>query len=137
MGLLVREVDLDRDYGLLCHWWDRAKWAPVPRMFLPYGQIVMMENAGACAGFLYFDVATPICWMEWIIANPEIRHDERSHALDTLVTSLCNKAYDRGCKAIFSSVKNVFLSSRLKNHQFLETDVNVTHMVRLLNGSNN
>lgn len=132
MSILVREVELNRDYGHLEYWWKSQAWSPVPRMFLPYGLMAVVDDGPACAGFLYFDVSTPIGWLEWIVANPAIRHEVRTEALDVLIESLCAKAKARGVTAIFSSVKHPMLGARLKRHKFIETDKNVSHMMRVV-----
>lgn len=116
------------DYYTLVEWWSQHSWkAPSINMLPKTGFIV--ENI--CAGFLY-KTDSEIAWLEFIISNPVSDKEERSQALDLVINSLVEEAKLSGFKAIFTSVEHKKLIERYKEHGFVESDKDMTNMVKRL-----
>ena len=128
MALTLVAFSPEEHYATLCDWWDRQNWPRVPLSHLPAGWVVMSEGRPACCGFVYF-TGTAFCLFEWVTANPEVRHAERTACLDYLFESV--KAIVKGAEAstIFMSVRHSGLMARLEKHGFKVTDQRMTNMI--------
>lgn len=122
---MVRAV-VPSDYPTLVAWWSAQNFPTIPPQFLPTTGLII---DGLCAGFLYGSDSA-ICWLEWVVANPEADKAERRAALDELIEALAANAASRGYKAIFTSVVHPGLLERYKQHGFVITDNGVTHLLR-------
>lgn len=116
------------EYYTLVEWWNQHNWkAPSINMLPKTGFIV--ENV--CAGFLY-KTDSEIAWLEFIISNPNSDKEERSKGLDLVINALLEEAKISGFKAVFTSVEHKKLIERYKEHGFIETDKDMTNMVKRL-----
>ncbi len=124
----VRKIDLEKDYSTLEKWWTSYEWPSIPKYLLPpTGYIV----DGYSAGFLY-KTDSPFCVLEWVVGNKESDRDKRAEALDLVLKSLLAEADDNGYKAIFTSCEHKGLIERYKKFNFIQTDNNMTNLVRLI-----
>lgn len=126
----IRSFDLLKDYEDIFNWWTKHNWAPIMPHSLPTtGIVVENDSKKLCAGFLY-RTDSNLCWMEFIISNPDSEKEERDISLDLLISELIIKAEEFNCKVIFSSINHPSLIERYKKHNFVETDKQMTNMIR-------
>lgn len=111
------------DFPPVASWWTARKWPTIPLDLLPKTGVII-ENY--CAGFLY-STDSKICWIEFIVSNPNTDKTERDHAMNLLLDRLITEAEGRGFKAIFTSAKNEHLEQRLSSKGFQKTDSEVNH----------
>jgi hypothetical protein len=125
--LAVELFEPSKHYATICGWWTAQSWPPMPLTHLPQtGVVVMRDGKPAAAGWL-IRTDTAICWLEWIVADPGVRHDERSEVLSVLISSCRVLAQVMGFQSIFSSSASESLSKRLDDHGIKATDRRVTH----------
>jgi hypothetical protein len=74
----IRYIDMVKD------WW--SKRAAVDNVFSDYGFMIMGEQGGLVAGFLYPIVGCSVAMFGFPIANPEISEETRREALSMLTT---------------------------------------------------
>ena len=86
---------------------------------------------GVCAGFLYA-TDSKICWLEWIVGNPDSPHEIRAEGLNLLINELCAYAKKVGFEVVFTSSNHTRLMDRLDAAGFIKTDTNVTQLIRRL-----
>lgn len=130
----IREFDSKLDLKDFNLWW--AKWNPkeeisqVPREVLPaIGRTVVgSEGQNIAMGFVY-QSNSKICWLEWLVVNPDSNPGLRREALDILISELKNVARDLGFWMAFTSVNHGGLISRLEGHGFEIADKNMTNMI--------
>jgi hypothetical protein len=123
----MRLIELEKDYDDLKAWWIKQSWEPVQRQFLP--KIGFIEP-GLAAGFLYLADSGNMAWIEWIVGNPDASHEDRGPALDNIIDGLAAAAKLAGALVVFTSATHPRLIERYKEHKFMITDSNVTHLIR-------
>lgn len=130
----IREYKSE-DYVMLTKWWQAWDWQQVPEKCLPsLGLIVTdLSDEPICACFLY-QTDSSICWIEWIVSNPEVPKGLRREALDLLLKELKLKAKRLGFKQIFTSTDRESLKVRLVDQGFLVTDKKVDFLICPLGG---
>lgn len=119
------------DYPIVSSWWTARSWPVLPLDLLPKTGVVVGDY---CAGFLY-STDSRICWIEFIVSNPNTDKAERDRAMNLLLDRLIVEAKNLGCKVIFTSAKNEHLERRLKSKQFQQTDSQVNHYLFFMGGS--
>ena len=99
-----------------------------PRVFLPEsglgGVIVSNDDIPFVAGFLYFN--PHISFIEWFIADPEYREDNRSEGINLVITTLEQIAKDAGSKAVFSVTRSKSLMNKFEELGY-SVDTNPSH----------
>lgn len=116
------------DYELLNSWWKDHGWtSPGLDMLPPTGFIVN----NVCAAFLY-KTDSPIAWMEFIISDKKADKDIKDKSLDILVDVIIEEAKKSNFKIVFTSSNHSNLISRLKKHNYVIGDENVTQLVRIV-----
>lgn len=124
----------EADHGMLSEWWKFHKWEPVTEDALPEtGFIFEQDGLPMCAGFIYL-TSTAMCWLEFLVSNPEGPREYRSSSLDGLIDHMLAFSKASGAKYVFTSVAGAHerLQNRMKDHGFLKSDSNVTHFLRRL-----
>jgi hypothetical protein len=106
------------DYEQLKGWWEFWKFPSPPIDALPKydeelttGLMVSINDVNVCAGFLY-ETNSTICWLEFIVANPNVSKEDRGNCLDRLIEEFTIEAKKYGFNTIFSSIKNESLLNR-------------------------
>ncbi|QRE03519.1 hypothetical protein [Flavobacterium psychrophilum] len=134
MGFGFRLLE-DKDYETLCIWWKWWRFQAPPKDYLPEdgcgGIMITKDGIDICAGFLFLN-NSKICWLEYIISNPEYRENDRKEALGFLINNLCYIAKNRGYKAVFTSLKNENLIKSYEEEGFSKGTSNTTEMTLLL-----
>jgi len=130
--MVVRKFDIQRDYEDVCGWWSQQKWPPIPQGILsPNGFLVENgENKLACAWL--FKTDCPIAIMEWLVANPNTKWEDRDSAQYMLIEYISEYAKRDGSKFLFTMVKHPRLIERLNVCEFDKTDENMSHFLRSL-----
>jgi hypothetical protein len=116
-------------------WWEKWGWEEAPTMYmLPIDGIMVYDmetTTPLYAGFLY-STGTAIGWLEFIISNKEASVDMKRGALKYLCDTLATIAKYKGMTMLFTSTNNPSLVQSMKKADFVETDKNVTQMLRIL-----
>jgi hypothetical protein len=117
--LSARKLVLE-DYNTIVDWWKSwPDWEPLAIDLLPEngtgGIMIEKNNKPIVAGFLY-TTNSNICWMEWIISNPDYKEKDKSEAIELLISKLEQWAIDKGFKVILSIGRSKGL---LKKHKKL------------------
>ena len=128
--LTVRPISLVDDHPTLVEWWNFWKFPPMPKEALPMGLMVEIDlEVPVCAGFLYL-TGTSLAWVEWIVASPTVSKADRNEGLDKLVNSLEWHALANGAKLVFTSCKHDNLCKRFREHEWIETDKNMSNFIK-------
>lgn len=120
------------DYPVLMGFWKAHKWSPPPASDLPPTGIVVEDVATGtllAAGFLY-KTDSSFAWLEFIVGNPKADRVPRRLAVDLVIADLSQKAKEMGFKYIYSNLKHKGLIRRYKNHGFLETDTEMSSLLK-------
>ena len=117
--LFARRLVL-KDYNTIVDWWKSwPDWEPLEIDLLPEngtgGIMIEKNNKPIVAGFLY-TTNSNICWMEWIISNPNYNEKDKSEAIELLILELEQWAINGGFKVILSIGRSKGL---LKKHKKL------------------
>ena len=136
MGFSVRFLN-ESDYDLLCGWWKFWRFPAPPRDFLPEnglgGLMVVFGETSVVSGFIYF-TNSKICWSEFIVSNNEFKDKEkRKEAIKILIHEINAIAKEKGCKYIYTVVKNQNLKKTYQEMGFMDGSVKVDEMVMVLN----
>jgi len=109
-----RRINLDNDYSELSSWLlSRGTRPPELDLFPEIGVIV----PGVACGFLY-KTDSKICYIENLIANPEVSEEDRNKALDVIVAELIKIGTDLGFRAMLGISKLQAVADRSETHGF-------------------
>lgn len=121
-------------YSMVCDWWTAAGLHSMPLSHLSrLGFVSFSGETPACAGWLY-QTDSAFCLFEFVIANPEVRREKRSEALDNLISTAKIVAGAHGFKSIFVNTQSSSLGLRLSKHGFVETDKGMTNFICNVHG---
>ena len=127
----VRDFNRLADHPMVCRWWHAQKWPAIALDALPRTGLVGTTDDGVplAAGWLY-QTDSSIGWVEWIVGDPEADKEQRSEALDLLISKLVERSLDLGIKALFTSCSNERLIERYKKAGFQVTDTSMSNLIR-------
>ena len=129
MDLRADLFDPKTHYNLICDWWVKNNWPVIPLSHLPrFGLIAFVDNEPAVAGFLYATDSS-FCWLEWIVASPNVRHEKRQESIHYLIQELKSASKKMGFESIFTSANKESLISKLEKENFKVCDRNVTQLL--------
>lgn len=121
-------------YALVSDWWKRQEWMLVPQDHLPdIGLISFIEDMPAAAGWIY-QTDSAFCLFEFLVANPDIRKEQRSTAIEALVDKAKEASREMGFKTIFMSVTNDSLIRRLEKQGFKANEKGMTNLTYSIGG---
>ena len=119
----------EADYDLAVQWWKDWNFPVIPPEGLPKnGAVSLVDGVPAFICFLY-STDSILCWFELFISNKEIRHENRTIAMEVGLDFLKARAKELGFRFAFASVRNRLLGSRMINIGFRRTDENVDNYV--------
>jgi len=107
-------------------WWKERGWAPIPLATLPTTGFIV---PGVCAGFLYLTDSN-LCFLEWVISNPESESQDRSKGLDLLIDELLTEAENLGYKVVSTVTTHPKLILRYEEFGFKKADEQMTNLLR-------
>lgn len=126
--MIARDFDFEKDYEMICGWWDKHGWSRIQPEQLPQSGVVIEDGNPIVACFLYNTDST-IGWIEWMVSDPDSNVHHRREAIMMAIKYLKAKAKELGLKHLFTSAHNKHLIEKFKESQFIITDENVTHMI--------
>lgn len=125
----------EKDYQELLSWWSFWKFPAPAQEMLPdnglCGIMISKNEVNISAGFLFF-TNSKICWLEYIVSNPEYRSKDRSEAIQLLINELSAIAKEKGFKVMFTTLKNPNLINHYKKCGYLMGSTGTCEMIRLL-----
>lgn len=125
----VRKFVKATDYPDAVDWWADHSWPVIPPQMLPeLGLVAEDDGFKYCMGWLY-RTDSKICWLEYIVANPDAPLKKRSKAIDLLIEGAIFSAKEMGYKVIFSSLKSKGLMRRFNKQGFVYGDNAMTNMI--------
>lgn len=127
---VVTADDFSPDLLSIAHsWWEREGWPQLPLEVLPKTGVVISVNGKPASMGWFYKTDSAFGYLEWIVANPDIRGEQRHAALNKLIEELLSRAKEAGFKLIFMSIENESLKKRLETMGFQATDKNMTNMI--------
>lgn len=125
----------ETDYPQLVEWWKFWRFpAPLQEMLPENGTCGIMlskDGINICAGFIYF-TNSKMCWIEFIVSNPNYKEKDRKEAITQLINSLCELAGSYGFKVAYTNLKNESLINHFTECQFVKGTSNTTEMIKSL-----
>ena len=135
--LQLRMFDPSKDYDMVAGWWKGHGWNPVPPFFLPKLGVVACWAEGektedAAAAWLYLDNSAPVCWLEYMVSNPEANAGRAVKALRHLDAFLTGEAKATGYVVMMTTCRQDSLVKFHEKNGFKKTDEDVTHLVKVI-----
>lgn len=122
-----------KHYVEICNWWVAQGWEPIKMDHLPLnGVVVYVGDVMACAAFVY-KTDSAFCLLDWIVANPLVRRQERTDSLNMLFEAAQMIAKELGFKTIFTTTKNSALVSRMETNGFEIQGEKMTNLIFKVN----
>lgn len=122
----------EQHYEMIQEWWKAQAWPVIPVSSLStVGFVVESEGKCLLAGWVY-ETNSDIALLEFMVANPEVKGDERNKAFDMLFKVSEEYCHFKKYKHIFSSVNNPSLIKRMEEKNFKVTDSGMTNLLRSL-----
>jgi hypothetical protein len=137
MTIQLRMFDPAQDYDKVCAWWKGHGWDAVPAFFLPKLGVIAYVMDGdttedVAAAWLYMDNSAPVCWLEYMVSNPQCNAGRAVKTLRHLDAFLTGEAKATGYVVMMTTCRQ---NSLVKFHQkngFKKTDEDVTHLVKII-----
>lgn len=123
----------EKHYEEICNWWISQNWEPIPLDHLAQNGIVIYFNdVMACAAWVY-KTDSAFCLLDWIVANPIIRRQDRFDCMNALFEAAQMMAKELGYKTIFTTTKNSNLVSRMESKGFEIQGEKMTNLIFKVN----
>jgi hypothetical protein len=131
------------DYPMLAAWWAGHRWQAVPESVLPkLGVVATYSNREAqhedvplCAAFLYMDNSVGVCWLEWLVSNPNGSPMEVLRAIRAVIEFMEERAKELGYGVMLTACRQASLVKIYERAGFAKTDEGVTHMLKVIGGN--
>lgn len=107
--------------------WAEARNFPMPEVSLLPETLIMIyhNNRPSCCGFLY-RTDSGVCWLAWVISNPDTTKEERETSLSVLFSCAKISASTMGFEALFTMSGHEGLKKKLESH-FVVGDQNAAN----------
>ena len=132
----LRMFDPATDYPIVQEWWKAHGWDAVPPVVLPKLGVIAFyvsdKIEDAAAAWLYMDNSSPVCMLEWMVANPALSATKTVRALKHVSEFLTAEAKHNGYFAMLTTCKQESLIKFHERHGFERTDGGMTHMAKFL-----
>jgi hypothetical protein len=129
----LREIDRTQDHATLSAWWTAHGFPVVPLPVLPkLGVMAFDGELGLAAGFLYMDNSVGVCWLEWLVTNPEATGRQSLAGIAAVVEFMAERALEMDYGVMLTSCRQEGLARIYQRHGFERTDEGIVHLVRKL-----
>ena len=117
--MILKQIDLNTDYELLCSWWNKRNFPCMPKEALTdYGYMVSSGDNDIAAVWLYPIITSKLCWFGFFISNKDVAPEIRNEAMDYLISGVENKARDMGYDMIMTVSGNEKVQKRLEKNNY-------------------
>ena len=106
--MIVRPIDLDREYDTLAQWWSKRELVAPSKVILQgaHGVAVQSGTVDVCVGWMYVAKQGLIGIVEWAVGNPSVVDQfAMGRAIQTLYDFFEHLAHDEGCVVLFTSTQ--------------------------------
>ncbi len=123
----VEFFDPSTHFETIGSWWTAQGWPVIPLSHLPRtGIVVLVDGKPAAAAWIY-KTDSAICWLEWVVADPQVRGELRSSVLSVLISTGKIVAKSLGFDEAFMTIKHDSLGKRIQAHGFVARDEGATN----------
>jgi len=132
--MIVREFNANTDYSYIQEWGEKQEWPILPVEYYGLkGFIAYNNDIPIAVGFIYrLDEGNPLCMLEWLIGNPDADWKIRKEGISKVIDACFTWAKEDGAEVVITMTKNKRLIEKYKEKDFIETDTNMTHLMRRL-----
>ena len=125
----------EADYPQLVEWWKWHRFPPPAQEMLPdngtCGIMLSKNGVNVCVGFVYF-TNSKMCWIEFIVSNPNYRESDRKESIKVLINSLSELANQHGFKVAYTNLKNTSLVNHFADCGYVAGSKETTEMIKFL-----
>jgi hypothetical protein len=130
--MTIECFELDKHYRMLEDWAKKRSYPSMKKEFVPrVGYIVYNGPDPIAAAFLHQN-DSGFATIADLIADPDSKVEDRSEALDFLISSLLETAKELGFTAVGAAAAIGKMVDRFVAHGFVVRETNVTHLYRRL-----
>jgi len=123
----------DDDYPIVQEWWKKHGWDGVPQGILPpLGAIADCEDYDICAAWVYLTANQGICWIEWLVSNPDASPIMVRKGIKALMDYFDMTLHALNYNVIFTSCRQASLGRVFEAEGFTKTDDNVSHYIKVV-----
>lgn len=130
--MIIKLFDKSTDYETVKTWWLAQNWPAVPESSLSTTGFIIKEGDQSLLSGWVYHTNSDIAWLEFIVANPEIKGEQRDEAFELFFSFVLNYAKIKNYKNVFTSVQHQGLMKRLEKNGFKKGDENMTNFIRSL-----
>lgn len=95
----------EKDFNTIISWYKKRDWPLMSKEFLPDdgkgGLIISHNNIDIVAGFIWF-TNSKVSWFGFPISDPDYKEDNKSEAIDMLITCAEQVCKKQGSKIMFT-----------------------------------
>lgn len=130
------------DHEMLATWWKGHGWDVVPAAILPKlgavafysNRVDQHEDLPVVAAFLYMDNSVGVCWLEWLVSNPQAPKLHVLRAIDAVIGFLTEEAKRLDYGVMITTCRQESLVRFYEKAGFQVTDKGVTHLIKSTGG---
>jgi hypothetical protein len=125
----IREIDLEKDYDMLCKWWADHGMHLVHKAILPPTGFLIEESV---AGWVYFLKGVPLAVMAWTVSKKDIEKEFKKDCIKYLIKACEEVVKMAGYKVLFVYTEKKGLGDKLEEAGFSKWDTDITQFIKLL-----
>lgn len=123
----------ESDYRDVSLWWEGHGFPTIPLPFLPpLGFVAVHGDFPVAAGFVYLAVNCPVCWLEWLVSNPDASARNVATGIGAIIDFASREAKALGYSTMIATCRQESLGRLFERNEFEKTDERVKHFARLL-----
>lgn len=125
----------NKHYQEISKLWEIQKWQVVPLSHLPKTGIVVYSNEKIAWAAWIYKTDSAFCILDWIVASPEIRKNERTETFEFLINEAKRITKELGFSTIFTVTRHEPLIDRMKKLNFSEMSNSMTSLIYNVGGA--
>jgi hypothetical protein len=95
----IKEFNIEKDYEEYSSWFSHFSYESPPKNLLSTLGFTVSTDINICSGFLYISNSA-LAYIEFVIANPKAKREDRKESLNILLTHLQGLARTKGYEMI-------------------------------------
>lgn len=128
----IRLFDAAKDYQMVCDWYARWKYAPIPLEVMPPDGLIVSNGQYDVGAAWLFVTNARVALIEGAILNPDVPKEFRKGSHDFIINCMEYLAKEQGCIDMWVICKDRFLTSLCKKNGFTDLEKDFRVLIKRL-----
>lgn len=123
----VIDFNFEKHGEVIGKWFEHYKWPSLIKPLIPPNSVVVVKNGQLISACFLYRTDGPAAWLEWTVASPDYREDDRGDAIKLAVSTLVDRAKSLGHLFVLTAYVNESLEKKYLECGMKVTDTNMKH----------